>query len=244
MEMLELLAIVAIGILVVRWASWLKGIPVKKTTALVLAIVIGLGAAYNWNWFNLKTMTQQAVPEIGPAPIVVTPALFEAEGSETDANLVYDATQKLFTLSFYENWLGGKVVSPTALGTEITSVTLSITLFDVSPSSGDNVARTTTIKSSTPTYLDENSTRRSPVDKDTSLDQWKVALTPTGGTARNEKNTMSVPAGGSKAMSIVVSLDSKDCRTMDNFDSYDLIINTAGGDFRLRIIKTGVDHTA
>ena len=246
METLEIILAIAIIVLFARGLGWLKGIPVKKQTALVLAILIGIGGAYYYNWGGFKSaLSQTGLP--GVAPVAPAPAgvVFEATGSESDTNLTYDASLQLYVLGYFDNWKAGDMVSPTSLTTAITSVTLSITVYNMS-GSAENVASTCTITSSVGTYLDDNAKVRSPVDKDTDLGQWKVAMTPTGGSARNEKNNMSVPAGGSKAMSIVVTTDKEDAIRMDNFQSCDVTFYVQGvtKPFVLRIIKTGVDHTA
>lgn len=235
MQVWEIVAIIALGALVLRMVGYLKFLPVQKKHALPALIVVALISAYAFNWGGFQDALTGIVEE--PEPTVTPGATFEAEGSETDANLVYDATSRVFTCAFYEN-IGLGPVQPDDPTTSIDNVTLSIALYrtDYLP---ENLA-VTKITSTVPTFtIPDSSVIYSPVDK-TVDEEWKVAMTPTGvATARNEYTYLTVPAGGTKSVSIVVTLDNAGCSAYDNFDSRDVSIHTPGGDFRVRFVKTG-----
>lgn len=219
---------------------FLKFIPVSKTMAGLIGLGLVVYAGSQTMWWGLS------VPGITPTEEQVTPgATFEVEGSETDANLVYDSATRTFTCAFYENLASGGPAEPIDDGaTAITTVTLTVTLFRTDYIAGENA--TTKITTSIPKFhgkAENESITYSPIAKTSDGEKYNVTLTPAGGSARYEYTYLSVGAAGSKATVIVVTLSATGCAQFDNFDSQTMTISTAGGPVYLRFTKTG-EYTA
>ena len=248
MEPLEILAIVAIGAFVLRYMGYFKGIPVTKKTALILAIAIAAVSAYNWNWGGFRTLvSREAV--VGPEPVVTSGITFEAEGSESDANLVYDATSKTFVCSFYDNVTSDEIVTTTRDNSSVayeafTTVTFTITTFrtDLLALSENAMAK---ISVAVPKYYGKAGTENESLQYAgiavASDGKWNVAITPSGVAARNEYNYFSVGSGGSKAITLVATISSRGLSQLDNFQSTTVPITISGlpSGFNLRFTKTG-----
>jgi len=201
-----------------------KTIPLKRNAAVLLA-VIGIGGLA-WSYGYLAGLQLPTVP----SPSAPTPSggfLFEVTGSETDANLTYNATDKVFTVNVVENTTSG--------GCSPDNVTFTLTIRRVD-TLGDNNA-VAAILSSVPGWLNERDTTDSktyyPVTK-TGLD-FNVEFTPAGGSMSREDAFASISAAGSKDVTVVVRL-SDDIDTLNLYNSKDVIINVAGTQFRLRVL--------
>jgi len=249
MEPLEILAIVAIGAFVLRYMGYFKGIPVTKKTALILAIAIAAVSAYNWNWFGVKTYRMPITTPSEAEPQVTTGVTFEAEGSESDANLVYDAPSKTFVCSFYDNVTSDEIVTTTRDNSSVayeafTTVTFTITTFrtDLLALSENAMAK---ISVAVPKYYGKAGTENESLQYAgiavASDGKWNVAITPSGVAARNEYNYFSVGSGGSKAITLVATISSRGLSQLDNFQSTTVPITISGlpSGFNLRFTKTG-----
>ena len=246
MQTLEIVAIVIIGALFLRFAGFLKGVPIKKQTSLILAILICAGAGYYYNWGGLQDALVGVAP---PAEPVVPPGvIYEAEGSESEENVAYDAQSRVFTVHYYENVgaeeaqyhpTGGGAKTPDA----IANVTLTITVFRTdSLSLVENAG--CKIWAVVPTFYgkDENaSIAYAPIDKDAATQKFEVAFAPAGISARDEYNHFSVGNSGSRAITVTADPYHIGLCQLDNWDSSDVKIYVTGVDgyFTLRWVKIG-----
>ena len=244
MDIIEVLLIVAAIALFARFFGFLKGLKIKKNHALIGAICILAITAVAFNWYNLQEKIRGfQMPSGGAEGGRETPGVnWYASGSESDSNLTYDATTRVFTLSYYENLTATAPYTPVSTGgSAITTATLTITLYnDTESTSSDNYV--TKISTTIPTFNGKNenaNTTYAPVAKVSGTNEYDIALTPSGGSARYEYAFVSAAPGGSKSTSIVVTLSALGLCQLDNFQSKDLYINTAGGNFTLRFLKTG-----
>jgi len=244
MEALEIIAIVAVVALLLRFFGYLKAIPVKKQTAGILALVIAGAGIVVYDWGGIYSGLTAAVP--GVAEPTVTPGVtFEAEGSETDTYLTYDAASKTFVCAFYENQTGGTQSGGASgtTGSSITSVTLTLTVYrtDLSTSDDNATAKVWAVVDTFYGKSENASILYAPVDKDDSTQKYEVAITPSGGSARDEYNYFSIATGGSKAISIVTDLYATGLTQLDNQQSKEVHFYITGVDdvFTLRFTKLG-----
>jgi len=214
-----ILAIVGIGKFLV------KGIPVKKNVAMALAIIGVIGLAYGYGYLG-----QVQVPSIpGVSPSSTAPAIsFEVTGSESDSNLVYNETDRVFTVNVTENTTSG-TCSP-----DNVTFTLTIRRTD---SNTDIETAVCTITSSVPGFLSERNTNDTttyyPVTKTGT--KFDVEITPSGGSMNRETHQVALGLAASTTVSITVRL-SDDIDQLNLYNSKDVLINAGGTVFRLRIL--------
>jgi hypothetical protein len=216
-----------------------------RNVGLLLLIVCGVGGIWVYNWGGFRTQYLEGVGGVTPEPVVTQGIQFEAEGSESDANLSYDAASRTFTCSFIENKaVLDNIVATTSPYASITTVTFTITVFrtDLLALSENAVAR---ISVAVPKFYGKSGTENesvpfAPIAKATD-DKYNVTITPVGVGVRNEYNYFSVGSGGSKAITLVATISNRGLSQLDNFDSTTVPISISGlsGDFYLRFVKTG-----
>lgn len=196
-------------------------------------------------WWGLST-TAEAEP--GAAVEVPPGVTYEAEGSESEENVAYDAQSRVFTVHYYENVgaeqaeyhpTGGGARTPDA----ISNVTVTITVFRTDGLALEENAGCK-IWAEVPTFYgkDENaSIAYHPIDKDAATQKYEVAFTPSGISARDEYNHFSVGNMGSRAITVVADPYHIGLCQLDNWDSSDVKIYVTGidGYFTLRWVKIG-----
>jgi len=228
---------------VLNWATkkknYLKFIPFSPKGLGIIGILLIAFAGYSTAWWGYETL---GLPSVGE-PDVTPGVTFEAEGSESDANLSYDQGSRVFTCSFVENTSADNIGGTLTPYTTIDTVTFTITVFrtDLLALTENAVAK---IEGTVPTFYgkDENSsTLYWPVDKDSTSQKYEIAFTPAGGSARDAYNHFTVGSGGSKAITIVADTYHIGLAQLDNFQSKDVVISITGlaQTFTLRYTKTG-----
>jgi len=245
METLEILAIVGIGAFIARYMGYLKGIPVAKKTAGLLAVLLIVGSAYYFNWGGLKDALQSARVGVSEEPQVTTGVTFEAEGSESDANLTYDGTTRTFTMSYVENTSADNIGGAVSPYNTIASCTGTITVYRTDLiTSSDNA--TSKIWVTIPSYYGRAGTENEslvyrPISYGTDNGKYTFEFTPAGGTMRNEISYFTVGTGGSKAITFTAVLSKSGLVQLDNFDSVACTMHIYGLDdtFTLRFTKVG-----
>ena len=205
MEIFEILVIVLVGLLFLRFIGFLKGVPVKKQTALVLAIIIGLAGAYAYNWGGFKDLLTNITPAPAPSVTAGVPT-FSVTGSEADDSLLYNASSRTFNMKIRENTTSGNlslydyVNAAWKAEAADPTVTFTLTLYreDTDPNAqigevGIGVMPTFTVSGDANTYC--------VIDK-TADGKWEIEVTPSGGSARYEYNTALVSGGSSKGFDV------------------------------------------
>ena len=242
MDIIEILVIVGIVALGARALGFLRGLPVKKSTAGILAIGLVCVGVFAYNWGGIRTQIEGiSAPPTATGTVTQTPgAAYMCVGSESDDNVTY--ANRVFTVSFWENTTCDNAVKAGTTNDNIAmpSATLTITVYRTDSLAIENT--TATMSCEVPTFYgkgDNAGILYSPVEKDWTLGEWEVAFTPSGGSALNERTWFTVSQGGSKAVSIVITLSNKGLVQFDNNMSKDLIIHAPDGDFTVRFIKTG-----
>lgn len=246
MQTLEIVVVVIIVALLARGFKYLKAIPIKPQTAFILAIIVAGVGAYNWNWGGAKDYlagVEIAAPE---EPAVTPGATYEAEGSESEENMTYDAGSRVFTCWYYEN-VGAEEAQYNPTGETddeaIGSVEVTLTVYRT-----DSLVlvenATSKVWAVVPTFYgtaENASIAYAPIDKDTGTQKYEVAFAPAGVTARDEYNYFSVGSGGSRNITVTADLYNIGLCQLDNFDSTDVKIYLSGVDgyFTLRFTKIG-----
>lgn len=245
MDILEIGAILGIVFFALRYMKYFKGAKfVAPKTAGMIAVGLLIASAWYFDWGGLQTklMSYGQQPSGGEEGAVVTEgATFDVEGSETDANLNYDVATKTFTCSFYDNTENNTPVNANTAATNIDHVTLTLTFYRTDMLPGEDNA-VTAFSATVPEYRgtgENNGITYAPVDEDDSTGKYEVAFTPSGGSARDMSHNTSIAPGGSRTVSVVLDLDSAGLTQLDNFDSKDVILHTAGGNFTVRFVKVG-----
>lgn len=207
MDVWQILLILLIAALVIRWFGWLKGLPVKKATAGILALLlVGVGI-YAYDWMGIKSALVAPAP---PAPIKGIPQ-FSVLGSESADALLYDSSTRTFNMKIRENTTGTTLqlydyANSTWLAAAADpTVTFTLTLYreDTDPNAQIGEARTGTM----PTFTVSGDVNVYSVIDKTADDKWEVEVTPAGGSARYEYNTALVSGGSSKAFDVKVYFD-------------------------------------
>jgi len=239
-----LYAFIIAAILLANWKlskkEFLKFIPVSRFGLGVLGILIMIGVGSSTAWWGYGEL---AVPVVPDEPDVTPGVTFEVKASESDANLAYDSSSRVLTCSFYENLESAAIetagVAGGAPGSAITTLTFTVTLYRTDFMSENGI---TQITSSIPSWMGkvENAgITYYPIDLDTTVGEFRLAMTPSGGSARNEETMLAVEPGASKAISIVATLSTVGLCQLDNAQSKDTIIYTPGGNVILRLTKVG-----
>ena len=249
MEMLEigLLAVLAVCVAQALRLLPKKMIPLNRRQATALALIIAVVGVGMYDWAGLRTGAL-GIREGGLTgePQVTTGVTFQAEGSETDTNLSYDAAGRTFTCSYYENQcvLDNIVQPTTANAAGITTVTFTVTVFrtDLLALSENSVTKAWIEvpkfygKSGT-----ENESNQYAAIARATDDKWNVTVTPAGVSARNEYNYFTVGSGGSRAIVFVATISNRGLSQLDNFQSSTCAVHIYGLTevFYLRFTKTG-----
>jgi len=225
MEALEIVLIALIVVLAARWLGWLKGVPINKKMAGILALLAAVGGIVLYDWGGIYTGLTGAVPG---EPSVPAGVRWSALGSESDANLLYDGLTRTFSVTIKEN------TTPDPDKAVPENVTFTITLYRDDLENVDAVAEVKLVSAPTFRVIGDLNTY-SVIDK-TTEDQWNVAITPSGGSARYERAVGGVSSGGSLAFSIVVTFDGPGINKATDGSVYTAVFDAMGTQFTLSMV--------
>lgn len=253
MVAIEQIAVFGIGaLLMVRGLGMVK-LPIKKNVALLLGLAMIVGGAWYWNVGGVQQYLAN-VPS-GQGAGATTGAAFTVEPSETDTNINMDYANHLFTVSYMENTDADAIytnVSQAGHGENLISVTATLTVRDQTLGNvGENGDVVIPIRATVQTFQGEGenaSTTYYPITKDTEngTGWWNITFTPSGETAHEEFNTLTVSRGGSKAVVINATLSQIGLRNLDNLEFKDVTITVGDASLgqsvytqTLRFLKVG-----
>ena len=190
--------------------GFLKGIPLAKKTAAIVALLAIVGGIAMYDWMGIRSAFAVPPEAITPAPTPGVPR-FSVTGSETHASLLYDEATRTFNMKIRENTTSGNLqlwdYDAGAYATEAadTTVTYTLTLFreDIDPNAQIGEVTIGTM----PTFTVSGDVNIYCVVDKTTADKWEVSITPAGGSARYEYNTALVTGGSSKAFDVVIYFD-------------------------------------
>jgi hypothetical protein len=206
--------------------GWLRGLPIHKKTAGILAVLILIGGVYYFDWAGIRSSLAGVAP--GVTPVTPSGVRWSALGNETDSNLLYDGLTRTFSVTIKEN------TTPEPDTAVPTSVTFTITLYRDDLENTDAVGEVKLV--SAPTFRVVGDVNTYSVINKTSEDQWDVAITPSGGSARYERATGSVAAGGSKAFTVVVTFDGPGIHQATDGSVYTAVFDAMGTQFTLSMV--------
>lgn len=242
-------AFVLQGLKLVKFA---KG--VKPTAALIIGagalIVLAFMWTSNYGGFSSALSSVGGVPAGpgGPSAPLSSGVTITVDGSESDTNLTYDYGSKTFTCSFVENTTGDNIGATASPYNSINTVTLTLTVYNETlgaATTDENDVLKISI-GTIPTYYGKGenaSTLYWPIDRDDTTQKYEVDFLPAGGAHRDEMNTFSVGAGGSKAITVTADTYHMGLSQLDNNQSKEIPIYIESADgilstFTLRYTKT------
>jgi len=243
------LVLFVIGVaFVLNWASkgknYLKIIPFSQKGLGIVGILLIAVVGYSTAWWGYEG--ELGLPTV-TEPEVTEGVTFEAEGSESVDNLIFDQNTRVFTCSFIENTathVASVPASSQAATPTLVSANFTITVFRTDMATVTTENATSKIWATVPTFYGKNENASIlywPIDKDDTTLKYEIAFTPAGGSARDEYNYFTMGAGGSKAITVVADVYGTGLSQLDNMQSKDIIIHIYGLDetFTLRFLKIG-----
>jgi hypothetical protein len=207
-------------IFLLQYFRMFRVIPVKRSTAGFLAVILLIASAWCGNWGGIRQLGAGAAPS---AP--TTGVIWSAQGSESDPNLLYDGISRTFSVRVKENTTSQKTMPE--------NVTFTLTVFREDLENTDAVAEVKVV--STPTFRVVGDLNTYSVINKTTEDRWDVAITPAGGSARYERATGKVGPGGSLAFQVVVKFNYTGVSKATDYSSHTLVISAAGTEFYLTV---------